>query len=357
MECEYHVSAARTPHRIAVFRALQIGDMLVAVPALRALRRAYPRAHITLIGLPWARDFVDRFGYCDELLEFPGFPGLPEREPDMQALSGFYTAARARQFDLALQMHGSGRLTNALVLELGARAVAGFRPDDARTPPHFLPWQPHQSELRRYLDLMIAIGVPPQGEQLEFPIHAAERREASALLNRHSPLGATPYVCLHPGARLPSRRWPAERFAAVADALARRGYTIVLTGTTDEAAIALKVREAMRRPAANLVGKTSLGTFAALVRRAHLMICNDTSASHIAAATRTPSVVISSGADVARWRPLDEIRHRVLWHDTACRPCEQAICPTLHECARGVAVDAVVDAACRLLGVEERHVA
>ncbi len=346
-----------TPQRIAVFRALQIGDMLVVVPALRALRRAYPRAHITLIGLPWARDFVERFGYCDDLLEFPGYPGLPECEPDTRALADFYTAARARRFDLALQMHGSGRLTNALVLELGAQAVTGFRPAEARAPSHFLPWQTHQSELRRYLDLMSAIGVPPQGEHLEFPVRPAEQHEAAELLKRHFPLAAAPYICLHAGARLPSRRWPAERFAAVADALARHGYTIVLTGAPEEAAVGIQVCEGMRRAAVNLIGKTSLGAFAALVRAARLLICNDTSASHVAAATRTPSVVISSAADVARWRPLDQSRHRVLWHDTDCRPCDHAICPTRHECALGVEAKSVIAMARDLLNVGERDAA
>jgi len=347
-----------TPRRIAVFRALQIGDMLVTVPALRALRRAYPDAHIALIGLPWARDFVRRFGYCDELMIFPGAPGMPEQPADDQALSICLDEVRARHFDLALQMHGSGRLTNALTVEFGAKHTMGFRPDARSAPQHFLIWEPHESEIRRYLRLMQSLGVPLQGEHLEFPVESAERHTAAELLNRHLPLAPRPFVCIHPGARLPSRRWPAERFAAVADAMAEHGYTVVLTGAPEEIEVGAHVRAAMRQPAVNLIGATkTLGVYATLVQQAGLMICNDTSASHFAAAMRTPSVVISSGADVPRWQPLDTSHHRVLWHDVPCRPCEHAVCPTQHECATGVTVEAVIDTACRLLSEGEVHAA
>src|SRR5690606_18308933 len=115
------------PQNIAVFRALQLGDMLCSVPALRALRQALPNAHITLIGLPNATGFVQRFSrYLDHLMVFPGMPGMPEQAARPEALPSFYATARARRFDLAIQLHGSGGLTNAIVHQLGARHCAGF---------------------------------------------------------------------------------------------------------------------------------------------------------------------------------------------------------------------------------------
>jgi ADP-heptose:LPS heptosyltransferase len=133
-----------------------------------------------------------------------------------------------------------------------------------------------------------------------------------------------------------------ERFAAVADRLADNGYTVVLTGTADEADVVAQVEAAMTAPAVNLAGRTDLWSLGALIECAQLLVSNDTGVSHIAAALRTRSVVVSSGADVARWAPLDHDLHRVVWRDVPCRPCGHAVCPTGHECAALVSVEDVL---------------
>ena len=96
--------------------------------------------------------------------------------------------------------------------------------------------------------------------------------------------------------------------------------------------------------AVNLVGRTTLWTLGALVEGAERVVCNDTGVSHVAAALGTPSVVVASGSDVARWAPLDRARHRVLWQPMPCRPCAHAVCPYEHGCARGIDVPQVLEA-------------
>jgi ADP-heptose:LPS heptosyltransferase len=335
-----------------VFRALQLGDMLVAIPALRALRALYPRARLTLIGLPWARELVQRFPWIDDFLAFPGHPQLPERGCETSQLEVFFAHARLRRFDLALQLHGSGERTNAIVAQLGAQAVGGFYPVSTRCPDpqRFVAWPEHGRECERLTRLPIHLGASPPTLDLELPLTPADRFELAALWRC---LGGRPsrYVCIHPGARWPSRRWPATRFAAIAARLAQRGYAPVLTGSPGDSD-ALQAFRAAGGEALDAAGRTSLGSLAALIAGARLLVCNDTGVSHVAAATRTPSVVISSGADVARWRPRDAARHRVLHHQVACRPCAHERCPIGHECALGVSVERVLDECLRLLSME-----
>jgi len=332
------------PERIAVFRALMLGDMLCAVPALRAIRHGWPRAQLTLIGLPWARELAQRLAMVDRFIEFPGYPGLPESMPDIEALPDFLRRMQDEHFDLLVQLHGSGHITNPLLAACGAACMAGFVEPGAYTPEagRFVAWPMQGHEIERLLTLTDALGLPRRGTQLEFPLNDTDRIELASVWP--GAYGGQAYACVHAGAQLPSRRWPTERFAEVADTLAERGLTVVLTGNSVEAPLAGEIAAAMRHPAVNLAGRTNLWTLGALIEHARLVVCNDTGVSHIAAALGTESVVVSSGADVSRWSPLDRTKHTVLWQLTPCRPCSFARCPYDHECAKAITPQMVIAA-------------
>ncbi|CAB3800685.1 glycosyltransferase family 9 protein [Pararobbsia alpina] len=342
-------------NRIAVFRALQLGDMLCAMPALRALRQAYPSASITLVGLPWAQSFIERYDTVfDDLIVFPGALGFPEQEESDKELPNFVRLVRSRAFDLAIQLHGSGGIANDIVGQFGARFQAGFL--KAGEPPRqgcFIPWPDDVSEPSRYIMLMEELGLQAEEFALEIPLGPRDMDESEALIGR---LGMKParLVLVHPGAQLASRRWPAERFSKVADKLATAGWQIAITGTAAERELTSCVLGGMARAALHLAGLTSLGCLAALAGRARLIVANDTSISHIAAAMRTPSVIIASGSDTRRWAPVDRERHRVLSSWPPCRPCSFAECPYGHECALDVTVAQVVDACLEQLGEKAR---
>jgi len=338
------------PRRIGVFRALVLGDLLCAVPALRALKRCFPKADVGLIGLPWAREFAARLPHVDHFIEFPGYPGLPERTPQFDAIPGFLQTLQAARYDLLLQLHGNGSIVNPLLAACGARHLAGFVEPGGfcAEPALHCPWPTEGSEVERLLRLMDHLGVPRQGTDLEFPLTEADRRELAALWP--GAFSGTRYVCVHAGAQLASRQWPAARFAAVANVLADQGHTIVLTGTAAETQCVGEVAAALRHDPVNLVGRTGLWTLGALIERASLLVSNDTGVSHIAAALGTRSVVVSCGADVSRWAPADATRHRVLWAAMPCRPCAHRVCPYDHGCATRVGVEAVAQAALAALG-------
>src|SRR5438067_3865530 len=200
------------PGKVAVLRALKLGDLLCAVPALRAIRAAWPGAEVVLVGLPWARAFAERYRhYLDGFREFPGYPGLPERVPQVGRVPAFLAAMQAERFDLAVQLHGSGPYVNEVTLLFGARRAAGFyRPGDyCPDPETFLPWPEHGLEARRLLALVQFLGLPAAGEELEFPLTEADRAALRAVPGAGG-LRPGGYACVHPGASVPERRWPPE---------------------------------------------------------------------------------------------------------------------------------------------------
>src|SRR5690625_2628405 len=178
--------------RIAVFRALNgLGDMLCVVPALRSLRAAHPQAHITLIGLRSSAWLLERFpSLLDDLLPFPGFPGIPEVNFEPPRLAGFMQL-HSGKFDLVLQMHGSGLSSNPFAALLAAPVTAGFHLPGAWSPDpaNFFPYPAHEQEIHRWTALMTHLHFPDMGDELEFPVTGAEVQRARELT-----AGDGPYV-------------------------------------------------------------------------------------------------------------------------------------------------------------------
>lgn len=285
--------------------------MLCAVPALRALRKGLPDAQVTLVGLPWADEFVQRYPYIDRFIAFPGFPGIPEVPFDASRTAAFFEWAQAQHFDLAVQLHGSGTNSNAFVAMMGPGVMAGFRPPGVEWSglPGLVPYPSHGHESERLLTLARHFGLDGDAA-LEFPLTEADASEYAALATELA-LDRGDYVCVHPGARDPQRRWPAGRFAAVADALHERGLRVLLTGSSDEVALVAELQSLARYAHASLAGRTSLGGLACLIDNAALLVANDTGVAHLAAALQTPSVIVFSGSDPERWRHHGPI-HRAL---------------------------------------------
>lgn len=296
---------------IAIFRALQLGDMLNVVPAVRALRAAYPNAEITLLGLPWAEEFVKRFDkYFDRFLHFPGYTGLPEQPFDEGAYQTFLQTIRKENFDLLLQMQGNGTIVNEMLLQWNAKRVTGFCNDESFVNSElFMPYPDYGSEIHRHLALMQHLGLPLQGDYLEFPITKQEEQQWEQLKQKW---GLQNYVCVHPGSRGGWRQWPPQNFARLADYCAENGFSVVITGTKNEVEITQKVIANMQHSAIDLTGETSVATMALLIKNAVCLIANCTGVSHIASATQTPSIIISMDGEPQRWSPLNKSIHFVI---------------------------------------------
>jgi ADP-heptose:LPS heptosyltransferase len=297
---------------IIIFRALQLGDMLCSIPAIRALRSAFPYAHITLAGLPWARTLVDRFpDYFDDFIHFPGYPGLPEQTFSPREVLSFLDQVQSRSFDLAIQMQGNGSIVNPLIELFGAKNIAGFCTAGHYCPvgANFIVYPETVHEVERHLTLMNSFGIPSKGTFLEFPLKDSDYADLEAA---NLPITPENYVCVHPGSRGAYRQWPPENFARLADFCHEQGLSVVITGTQEEMPLVEEVMKHMEHPAINAAGRTSLGAVAALIKNAFALISNCTGVSHIAAALKIPSVVISLDGEPERWGPMDKELHRTL---------------------------------------------
>jgi ADP-heptose:LPS heptosyltransferase len=283
--------------------------------------------------------FVQRFScYIDRFVEFEGYPGIDEVPVEVQQVERFLVEQRAYGYDVAIQMHGSGRTSNPFVLSLDSPVTVGYyeERDERLTYGAVYPEHLHEIERNLHLVALLAGGraTLESDTLLEFPLFAEDYAETEELLRPLKRKG-TRLIAIHPGARPPARRWPSRYFATVADRLAQYfNAQIVLTGSADEERMVQEVQDAMHEPAFSLVGRTSLGGLAALMTKLDLFISNDTGPAHMACAVDCPSVTIFGPADVQRWAPLDAKRHPIVRHPVACSPCGYWECPIDHRCLR-----------------------
>lgn len=271
---------------ILVLRALGVGDLLTAVPPLRALRRARPDARLVLAAPRALRDLVDLVDAVDELLPTAAlgelnWPGAPPA--------------------LAVNLHGRGPESIRDLLAHKPRELLTHRHPAFPDQPG-LDWRADVHEVDRWCRLLEYAGIQANREDLRLPVPPGRSPAAGA-------------VVIHPGAAFAARRWPPERYAAVARELAAAGHEVVVTGTAAELALAQEVAVLAGLPdSAVLAGRTGLAELAALVAGAELVICGDTGVGHLATAFGTPSVLLFGPTPPRLWGPPRTApQHVTLW--------------------------------------------
>lgn len=309
--------------RIAVLRSNGLGDFLLAVPALEALRAAYPDAEITCLGNGWHPELLDgRPGPWDRCVVVPPFPGVrggDEATRDSSELRAFFSAQQREDYDLALQLHGGGGNSNPFVRALGARVTAGSC--DVGAPPldRWLRYAYDQHEVHRLLEVVALVGAAPVTVEPALAVTDADLRAADAVLGPVS----RPLVAVHPGATDARRRWPPQSFAAVADALAAVGAQVVLVGHgPDDVQAAARIAAAMRARPLDLVDRLTLSATTGLLSRCRLVVANDSGPRHLAAAVGAATLGIYLSVNLINAGPLTRARHRVgVSFRTACPVC------------------------------------
>lgn len=302
-----------------------------------------------MITLPILRDLALRLPSLDRFVAFPGFPGIAEQFFEARKVTAFFQKMQAEQFDLAVQMQGSGVYSNPFTLLLGARVTAGFvrAGDSAGRLAAALPLPCQGHEVQRLLALTTFLGAPPQGVDTEFPLQAEDHAAAEELL-AHTP---RPLMGLHPWARDATRRWALTRFVAVGKQLRQRyGGTVVILGEPEEWAKGEMIARELGQPCLNLVGKTTLMVLGAVLARLSVFVTNDTGPAHIAYALGVPTVTIFGSASPEAYAPLKAGPYRILIHEVPCRPCGYATCPRGYTCLEGVTVEQAITAVEEIIG-------
>ena len=334
---------------ILVIRLSSLGDILLTTPVLRALHEHFPAAHI---------DVLTKAAYQDVLCANPCVHRLWLWEPQ-QGLREMLGRLRQIRYDVVVDLQRTLRsrllyhgllarckltyakhtIRRALLVHCGWNTLRAMTPVPER----------YVAPLRR---LGLTTPLPP----LEMHLTAPSREAMHAYLRQELPEhGARPLLAVAPGARWSTKRWPVERFAAVAQELAQaQQAAVVVLGSAEDQRLAQELCQRLTVPALDSTGKLSLMHTAALLQQCHLLLSNDSGLMHMATALRVPVVAIF-GPTVQEFGfyPF-QARAQVVRADVACRPCStkgSARCPRgHHQCMQQVTVAQVGAAAQTLWG-------
>ena len=333
-----------------------VGDAVMTVPALRELRRVLPGAHLTLATRPWAASIFEGADFIDDILALETAGGKT-RQAFREAREW-----RARRFDLAILFPNAfaPALTAYLARVPVRMAYATQGRGTLLTHRVAVPeWRGQRHEVFYYLNLVAelerrlhgASTIETREPRLELSVSDERERDALRLLREqgvqpreHDAKSRGPLVVLCPGStNSRAKRWPAARFAAVADMLAERaGAEVVLIGAGEELEVSEEVARLMKRRAVVLTGRTSLSETAALLKAADLLVTNDTGPAHVAAAVGCPVVVIFGPTNPVTTRPFSTLAE-VVRCPPDCAPCMLRDCPIDHRCMTAVTVEEVFE--------------
>jgi heptosyltransferase-2 len=347
---------------VVVRGANWVGDAVMTVPALFELRRLLPGAHITLATRRWAEGIFDGAEFLDDMLALEEIKGTPS------AVLREAREWRARRFDLAILLPNA--FAPAFVAALARVPSRVGYATQGRGPllTHRIPvpeWRGRRHEVFYYLNLIAELErllydsstVEEREPRLALAVSKARGQEAQRLLREHGWRPERPLVALCPGStNSRAKRWPAERFAALADMLKEKaGADIVLIGAYEELDISEEVARSMRNRPSVLTGQTDLSQTAAVLGAADLLITNDTGPAHVAAAVGCPVVVIFGPTNPETTRPFSTLAE-VVRRPPVCAPCMLRDCPIDHRCMTAITPEEVFQRAAHTLETRRKAV-
>ena len=328
--------------RILVTRTDRIGDVVLSTPVFSEIKKRYPKSHLAVLVLSQTEEAVRGNPWVDEVIVYDKL-GHHRRWWNTVR---FALELKQKRFDVSIHLNPSNRI-HWLAAFAGIPVRIGYEMKNYHVLTHSIEetkqyGKRHEADYN--FDLLELIAVPrPERYALHFPISEPVSRSLQSLL----PASLTgPYAVFHPSASCPSKIWPPERFAEVADRLKRDyRFSPVIIGEGEGVVHAGQMQRAMREQAVNLAGQLSLGLLGGLLRNAALLVSNDSGPVHVASAVGTPVVSIFGrnrpGLNAARWRPISE-RSSYIQKDVGCVVCPAHNCQIGFECLRELSVEEVM---------------
>jgi len=332
--------------RVVVRGTNWVGDSIMTIPALRALRRILPDASITLAVRPGAKGIFSEVDFIDDVLVYD--------RRNAFSVFGQVREWKKREFDLAVLFQNA--FEAALIPFLaGVPVRLGYATESRQamlTHPLPLPdWRSTKHEVFYYLYLITALeqmlfrtSTVCEGDpDVSLSITESRKSEASELLRSHGVSEEKSVVAICPGSiNSRAKRWPAEAYAALADRLIEDRRNVVLIGSKDEIDVTNEVAQRMRHRPVVLTGKTTLDQITAVLGLVDLVVTNDTGPAHIAAALGCPTIVIFGPTNPLTTRPFSP-KAEIIRHPPDCAPCMLRDCPIDHRCMTAITVDEVFE--------------
>ncbi len=337
--------------RILIARTDRVGDVLLSTPVIKALRDKYPHAYIAMMVSPYTKEIVEGNPYLDEVIIYD----KDAKEKSWLGSIKFALNLKQKKFDLALILHPTNRVHlvaffSGIPRRIGYHRKMGFLLTDRIKHTKQLG---EKHELDYNLGLLAHLGITPQDKELYIPLRPEAEKWVESLFRQEGIKETDRLLAIHPGASCPSKVWPNERFAQVADRLIEKyGFkTLIISGPKDTKKAELALAN-MRSPAINLAGKTSLSQLASLLKRCALFISNDSGPVHIASSVDTPVIAIfgrgQKGLSPKRWGPVGK-KDRYLHKAVGCIECLAHNCKKEFACLKAISVDDVLAAADTIL--------
>ncbi len=332
---------ALSQKRILVIKLSALGDVILSIPSLRALRKEYPKAWISVLVGRRSRKIARNCPYVNDVIIYE------ESHPGRWIWLVKMACLLAKEdFDTVVDLQNN-RVSHFLAFFCGAPIRVGhgngkwsfFLNKKTSGNLHKLSPLEHQFEVLKLIDIQ------PSEKRLELWTEPEEDESVQRFLQSQWVSPSQVLVGINPGSSLrwPTKQWPVENFAKLCDELARRNIRVVVTGSQEEAPIAQELFRITRNKPVNAVGKTSITELVALIRRCQVFVSSDSAPMHIASGAQVPLVAIFGPTDPKRHLVAPE-HHQVFWKEVPCSPCYLRSCPIGHVCMKKITVQEVLDA-------------